>query len=213
MKKENSKERRRSGITRLFIKVLTLVTVCWVALLSITLVLTLCISLNASQSEIESGLKSTATSLARSPMVVQALKNGYCPPELITYLDSIVSVTDDLDIITIADTDSVRIYHVMPERIGLQFVGGDQHKVLEGRSYFSDAVGSMGLQHRYFTPVLEGDDNIIGFVMASATMDSLELVLRVYCVSHTAFTLFSRLSDFALHGVDFLFCRVRCHCS
>lgn len=205
MKKENKKERRRSGITKLFIKVLTLVTVCWVALLSITLVLTLCISLNTSQSEIESGLKSTATSLARSPMVVQALKNGYCPPELVSYLDSVVSVTEDLDIITIANTDSTRIYHVMPDRIGLKFVGGDQNKVLEGRSYFSDAVGSMGLQHRYFTPVLEGDDNIIGFVMTSATMDSLEQIWKDVTRFYVNLAIFLAFASLLLSGVLSLF--------
>ena len=36
-------------------------------------------------------------------------------------------------------------------------------------------------------------------------------MLGVYCVSHTAFTLFSLLSDFALQSVDFLTCRVWCH--
>jgi hypothetical protein len=33
----------------------------------------------------------------------------------------------------------------------------------------------------------------------------------VYCVAHTAFTLFSRSLDFSLQSVDFLFGWVGCH--
>ena len=40
---------------------------------------------------------------------------------------------------------------------------------------------------------------------------SLILSRWVYCAMHTAFTLLSLLFDFALQGVDFLFCWVRCH--
>lgn len=37
------------------------------------------------------------------------------------------------------------------------------------------------------------------------------LSLWVYCAMQMLFALLSLLLDFALQGVDFLFCRVRCH--
>ena len=93
--------------------------------------------------------------------------------EKLVVLDSLVAQTQDLDIVTIADTDSIRLYHVVHERIGLHFVGDDQGRVLKGEAYFSDAVGTMGLQRRFFHPVQEEDGTVIGFVIASATMDSI----------------------------------------
>lgn len=166
--------RSHGGSSLIFRNLLIGTALFLVTLLGLTLALTLRFSISAVQEKIEGSLKSTATSLAESSMVLQAMREGACSPELIDYLDDLVAETPDLDIVTIADADSIRLYHVIHERIGLHFVGGDQGRVLEGESYFSDAVGTMGLQRRYLHPVRETDGRVIGFVIASATMDSLQ---------------------------------------
>ena len=165
--------RSRTGSALIFRNLLAGTTLFLVTMLGITLALTLRFSISAVQEKIEGNLKSTATALAESPLVLQALRDGGCSPSLIAYLDSLVAQTQDLDIVTIADTDSIRLYHVVHERIGLHFVGDDQGRVLKGEAYFSDAVGTMGLQRRFFHPVREEDGTVIGFVIASATMDSI----------------------------------------
>lgn len=165
--------RPHGGNSQIFRNLLIGTALFLVTMLGLTLALTLRLSISAVQEKIEGSLKSTATSLAESPMVLQALREGACSPEMIEYLDGLVAQTPDLDIVTIADVNSIRLYHVVHERIGLHFVGGDQGRVLEGESYFSDAVGTMGLQRRYLHPVRETDGRVIGFVIASATMDSL----------------------------------------
>lgn len=173
MANREKKPHPRSGSSLIFRNLLIGITLFLVAMLSLTLALTLRLSVSALQEKIEGNLKATATSLAESPMILQALREGSCPPELVSYLDDMVAQTKDLDVITIADTHSIRLYHVIHERIGLHFVGDDQERVLKGESYFSDAVGTMGLQRRFLHPVRETDGTVIGFVLASATMDSL----------------------------------------
>ena len=168
------KMKRQGGIASLFLKMLLWATLLWVVLLGITLSVTLHFSLSTLQDEIERNLVSTSSSLAQSSMVQQSLKEGACSQQLIDYLDLLVKQTGGLDIITIADANSIRLYHVVHSRIGERFVGGDQGDVLEGKSYLSDATGTLGYQHRSFSPVLDEDGTVIGFVVTSTTMDRLE---------------------------------------
>lgn len=132
------------------------------------------LSLESLESKIENVLMSASKTLARDDRVRQALRDGVCAPELMKYLDDMIAETEDLDVITIADENSVRCYHINKERIGQTFVGGDQDRVIAGETYLSDATGTMGPQRRAFSPVFEDDDTIIGFVMASTKMTRLD---------------------------------------
>lgn len=165
---------RHSGIAPMFFQFLCFSTLMWLAVLGITLVLTLKFSLSSLQEKIESNLVSTASTLAQSSMVHQSLEQGSCSQEFITYLDDMVAQTEDLDIITIADRNSVRLYHVVHERIGLHFVGGDEGPALDGKAYVVDGVGTLGLQRRALCPVFDSDGTVMGFVMASTTMDCIQ---------------------------------------
>lgn len=146
----------------------------WFVLLSITLGLTLRYSLRTLQDKIDNSLTSTTAALAENSSVKHAMITGKLPEDMIEYLDALVAKTNDLDIISIADRESIRVYHVVHERIGQKFVGGDEHRALAGESYISDATGTMGFQHRSFSPVLDDAGNVLGFVMASTTQDRLE---------------------------------------
>ena len=172
MPKWGRRAQRFSSNVYLFIQMTVWLTVFWIVLLGITLTFTLRFSLSTLQGQIEEVLTSTSSSLAQSEMVRQSLLQGHCPDEVVEYLDLLVSATNTLDIISIADTDSIRVYHVVHERIGQSFVGDDQARALAGESYMSDATGTMGPQHRSFSPVIS-DGRVIGFVMASTTMDQL----------------------------------------
>lgn len=205
---------KQGGITALFFRMLLWSTLLWVVLLGITLGLTLRTSLSTLQEKIENILTATSSSLAQSTMVREALEVGYCSEELIDYLDLLVAQTGDLDIVTIAGTDSIRLYHVVHSRIGESFVGGDQGPALAGESYLSDAVGTMGYQHRSFSPVLDDDGTVIGFVIASTTLGRLEslrqeiietylrLLLLLMLVTLVLSVSFSLLLRRVLHGLS-----------
>lgn len=166
--------RRKNGTTSFFVQAVLVILLIWLLFLGITLALTLRFSLNTMQEKTDNGLSSVAESLAASVAVRQAFREGVCSQELMEYLDCLVEKTEDLDIISMADAGSRRIYHIVHQRIGGTFVGGDEQRALAGEHYFSDAVGTMGYQHRYFSPVLEEDGSVLGFVMTSTTRDSLE---------------------------------------
>lgn len=152
------------------------------ALMSITLGLTLRYSLSTLQTKIDEILQSTVQTFGENPSVLEALQNGECSPELKDFLDDVVSNTSDLDYVTIADQNSIRIYHIDADFIGLPFEGGDQHRALEGEAYLSDASPEhFEGQRRAFHPVRGTDGTVLGFVMASSTHERIrELRTQIY---------------------------------
>lgn len=158
----------------LFVQTVCWCMLLWFLLLSITLGLTLRYSLDTLKEKIDDTLESMVTTIAISPAVREALNLGVGKPELTEYLDDLVEAMEDLDVITIADENSIRIYHVHKNRIGERFVGGDEGRALAGESYFSDATGTMGYQHRFFSPVFDENGTVIGFVMASTTQGRID---------------------------------------
>lgn len=167
-------KQKRGSTAPLFVQTMCWIMLLWFILLSITLGLTLRYSLDTLQDKIDDTLSSMVNTLSASPLVKQALRTGVCEPELIDYLDNLVIEMSDLDVISIADSDSIRVYHVNKTRIGEKFVGGDEGRALAGESYFSDATGTMGYQHRCFCPVFDADGTVLGFVMASTTQSRMD---------------------------------------
>ena len=158
----------------LFVQTMCWIMLIWFILLSITLGLTLRYSLDTLKNKIDDTLCSMVTSIATSPAVRESVEAGVCSSMLLDYLDNLVESMEDLDIITIADKNSIRIYHINKDRIGQPFVGGDEGRALAGESYFSDATGTMGFQHRFFYPVTDSQGSVIGFVMASTTQSRID---------------------------------------
>ena len=183
----NGQEKRHMP---LFWRLLVWIMVCWVALLAVTLGVTMHYSMAAIQDKIDEILCSSVQTLGESPAVRRVLQNGVCDQELADYLTSVVACTDDLDYITIADTDSIRIYHIDPAYIGLPFEGGDQYRALAGESYLSDAEPkNFGQQRRAFYPVRDEDGTILGFVMASATYERINTLRRDIYATYAKITL------------------------
>ena len=167
-------KRKKGQAAPLFVQTMCWIMLLWFILLSITLGLTLRYSLDTLQEKIDDTLRSMVTTIATSPAVRQSLEDGLCDQDLMDYLDDLVQTMNDLDVITIADKNAVRIYHIHKERIGQTFVGGDEGPALAGQSYFSDATGTMGYQHRFFYPVADEQGDVIGFVMASTTQSRMD---------------------------------------
>lgn len=175
---------RRNSTTPFFIQVVAVILTIWLLLLGITLGLTLRYSLSTMQEKTDNGLMATAESLSSNAAVQKALLSGECPQALSDYLDALAEKTADLDIISIADTHSVRVYHIVHERIGGTFVGGDEQRALAGERYFSDATGTMGFQRRYFSPVEDENGQVIGFVMTSTTRSRIEALRRDITITY-----------------------------
>lgn len=181
----------------LFWRIMGWITACIFTLLMAMMLITMHHTIRTFRERNDEILQSTVKTLAESPAVQRCLLEGACTPELAQYLDSVVENTSDLDYITIADADSVRIYHIDPGFIGKRFEGEDQYRALAGESYLSDAgTEHFEDQRRAFFPVRAEDGSVIGFVMASATHDRIaQLQQRVY---DTYFRLFLLLTACAV---------------
>ncbi len=156
--------------SRLFQQIFLCCSITGTLLLGFALGITLHFSISTFQTQLDDMLKTTALSLADSAMVREAYHQGYCTDEMIHYFDTLVDTADNMDVLTLADCNLIRLYHVNHALIGEEFVGGDQGDALAGKSYFSDAIGTLGLQHRFLTPVWGTDGSILGFITVSATM-------------------------------------------
>ena len=166
-------ENRRS--LPLFWRLLAIIMVCWFALLSVTLTVTLRYSLRTLREQIDSILLSTVVTLGDNPAVRHAVEQGRIDTGLADYLTDVIVNTECLEYITIADQNSIRIYHIDPAFIGLPFEGGDESRALAGECYISDAATqNFQGQHRAFHPIRSESGEIIGFVMASATFDRID---------------------------------------
>ena len=156
--------------SRLFQQIFLCCSITGTLLLGFALGITLHFSISTFQTQLDDMLKTTALSLADSAMVREAYHQGYCTDEMIHYFDTLVDTADNMDVLTLSDCNLIRLYHVNHALIGEEFVGGDQGDALAGKSYFSDAIGTLGLQHRFLTPVRDTDGSILGFITVSATM-------------------------------------------
>ena len=179
------------------ISLMTKVTVGNILLVSLVLLLTLGITLQYSISRterrIEENLLSSAMTLSETPAVIGMLERRQVDHELSDLLDYMISVTKELDVITIADMDSKRYFHPNKTQIGNYFVGGDEGRVLQGEHYLSYAEGTIGYQRRAFCPIYGTDGKQLGFVMASTLVSNIDSmrweIIRIYAAV-AFFTLF-----------------------
>lgn len=71
----------------------------------------------------------------------------------------------DAEYIVVADRQAMRYSHPNPDNVGRMFVGDDfQPAIEQGKSYVSQAVGTLGPSMRGFAPVRSGSGEVIGFV-------------------------------------------------
>ncbi|MGB7606689.1 MAG: sensor histidine kinase [Lutisporaceae bacterium] len=128
---------------------------------------------NEIRKETETSIMSMSTIIANAPVIRQNLGNMDKQPAIQDYVDSILESSKNIEIIVVADMNSIRYAHPQKEKVGKEFVGGDQKRVLEqGESYISEAVGTLGRQIRAFVPVFDDSDKQVGFVMVSKSIIS-----------------------------------------
>lgn len=149
-----------------------------VALVGLMLLLSIWLSSRYSVELLEERLDQNqhhvAQLLATSDAVVNALRAGRSNPALDAYLDAALTNQNDIDVITIADMNSIRLYHPEKSRVGERFFGGDEGRVLKGENYVTRGQGTLGYQSRYFYPVLDHEGKQLGFVLVSMLMSNLE---------------------------------------
>ncbi|GAK07761.1 ATP-binding protein [Geomicrobium sp. JCM 19038] len=116
----------------------------------------------------------SASHLAESPMVVEALQADYADESLRTMLQKL-RVENDLLYIVVVDMTATRLTHPNPSEIGELFVGDDISDVLEnGHTYTSEFEGTLGPSLRAFTPIYNHIDEQIGAVSVGISTDRVD---------------------------------------
>ncbi len=87
----------------------------------------------------------------------------------------------DARFIVIGDLEGIRYSHPIVERIGQKRVGGDnQRAIIQGESYISKAVGSLGPSIRGKSPILDPKGNVIGVTSVGYMLDSVSDTIKSY---------------------------------
>lgn len=116
------------------------------------------------KNEIGESALHAAKTIAQMPTIRRALL-ARDPHGTIQEIAESIRVSIDASYVVVGDINGIRYSHPIIERIGHPFVGGDTGPALkEGKSYISEAVGTLGPSLRGFTPIYDYSDNIIGFV-------------------------------------------------
>lgn len=133
------------------------------------------LQLHTMEDNLESKITDTAYLLSQDSEIITGTKDQSFPSDLIQKLDQIKASCDtSVDYIVIADCNSIRLYHPDHSCIGQSFSGGDEKNVLrKGSSYITTRQGEHDVQKRAFAPILDTDGSITGFVMVSASIQTI----------------------------------------
>jgi len=119
-----------------------------------------------------------AETVARNPVVLHGLLEHDSPP--VQALAESVRAATGAEYVVVGDRQGIRLSHPDPEKIGEHFVGGDIAAALrEGRSYASEAVGTLGPSLRGIVPVRRDDGAIVGFVAVGYLLRDIEATVQV----------------------------------
>ncbi|KIR02264.1 Two-component sensor histidine kinase, malate [Lachnospiraceae bacterium TWA4] len=125
-------------------------------------------SIKVTDTNMTSAISTVSNILANENDIKKSLIQGHMDENIKKYLNELIQTTEYIDIITIADTNSIRIYHKDTEQIGKKFQGNDEHLFNDTTtSYVTTGEGSLGKQRRAFTQIFDEENNPIGFVMVS----------------------------------------------
>ncbi|MBJ8990773.1 sensor histidine kinase DpiB [Citrobacter freundii] len=100
--------------------------------------------------------------IASNDSIITAVKHRDYK-RLATIADKLQSGTD-FDYVVIGDTNSIRLYHPNPEKIGYPMQFTKPGALEKGESYFITGKGSIGMAMRAKTPIFDDDGKIIGVI-------------------------------------------------
>lgn len=207
MLKRGVKRNAKKKGSPLFIYIFACITLLWGLLFVVTLVASMRVSVRTVQDRVDNTLQSLGKSLSESEMVYRSIESGACPESLMKYLDNLVANTDDIDFITIADENAVRLYHVKHEWIGTKASEIDDENGIPTQFYFQDTVGSLGEQRRVYVPVTDGDGKTVGFILAGTTMTILNEFRKSIAITYIRLAVDLLLLSVVVAGVISIFIR------
>lgn len=145
----------------------------------LTLIVTLALLLGVSGTMInisfenqkrDRNLQNIAESIATSPILNEIDKvNPSALPDMTLneYLDTLKASLDNIDVISLVNSDNLRLYHSNHRLIGTHYDGSlPDFQKIQSAYYTVNETGPSGPQRRAYAAVYDENGNYIGFVMA-----------------------------------------------
>ena len=124
-----------------------------------------------------------ALQMAHTVSEIPQVKKGLEEADLSLVQPLVESIREmtDAAFIVVGDTEGIRYSHPLEDRLGKRMVGGDNAPALiDGKSYVSKAVGSMGPSMRGKAPVFNDAGEIIGLVSVGYMLNQVEQSVARY---------------------------------
>ena len=148
---------------------------------------TLLLTIYSERSYMDRNLMNSAQVIAHVPAVAQVLESGVPSETLNTFLDDTIRQVSDIDIIVVADTDSIQLYYPDRDYVGTRYAGKDQQRVLDGEgAYTSNDTGLSGIDRCAYAEVRGEDGELLGFVVVGIYLRSLSGALWRTVISFLA---------------------------
>lgn len=123
----------------------------------------------------DQNLQNVAEAIAQSPLLVEKNSDSVNSAVLTEYLDSLRDTLEDIDVISVVNTDTVRLYHSNHELIGSVYDGTLPSFRENSQGYYATTDnGPSGMQRRAYAAIYDEDGNYAGFVMAIMLMENIK---------------------------------------
>lgn len=147
-------------------------------------------------------LQNIAEVIAHSPLLTGQQRDTVL---LMEYLDSLRETLNDIDVISVVGTDSIRLYHSNHALIGTIYDGTVPEFEYNVREYYAtNDIGPSGTQRRAYAAIHDENGNYAGFVMAIMLMENIRgetaQTLFLYSIITLAAILIELLLSFKLSG-------------
>ncbi len=120
--------------------------------------------------------------LAHDREILQAVlrANARQPHDIYQYIEAIRAQTD-ASYIVVVDAQGIRLSHPNLDLVGQHFIGADiEPSLVSGRSYSTEAKGSLGLAIRNFVPLLDGGQVIGAICVGYLSEKTSQIVMAQY---------------------------------
>lgn len=124
------------------------------------------------QNEMGNHAKAVSSIIAVSPEFIQAIADPAAHERVQELAEAVRRETGD-EYISIIDMRGIRLSHPDKDKIGQHFAGGDEAAALQGKSYISVAVGTLGKSVRAFQPVYY-QGRQVGVVVTGVSMEAVQ---------------------------------------
>lgn len=145
-------------------------------IISVTILLSLggaLININSNNKLFNQNLQNTAELITR----LYSFTSSYTQSELQDYMDSVVADLPDVDVVSIVDTNNIRLYHTNHELMNTKYDGTLPDFNKHNSNYYTESsIGPSGPQRRTYSAIYDDDGIYRGFIMTIRLQVSITMV-------------------------------------